>query len=89
MLPDFFRSAGTLVSVTGTVIRMTGVRPLITQMDFACKRCGCATTACFPDGKYTPPQRCFGDSCRSKAFSPECATAMSVDWQKLRIQVHT
>lgn len=48
--------AGRLVSLRGTVVRVSGIRPLILQMDFACARCGAVTTCRFPDGKYTPPQ---------------------------------
>ncbi len=51
--------AGRLVSVRGTVVRVSGIRPLVVQMDFACSKCGTATACSFPDGKFTPPQaRC-------------------------------
>ena len=51
--------AGRLVSVRGTVVRVSGIRPLVVQMDFACSKCGTATSCSFPDGKFTPPQaRC-------------------------------
>ena len=41
----------------------------------------------FSDGIYTPPTGCNLDGCRSKSFTPQKKTALSIDWQKIRIQV--
>ncbi|KAK9824829.1 hypothetical protein WJX81_003431 [Elliptochloris bilobata] len=79
-------SVGRLVSIRGTVVRVSGIRPLVVQMDFACGKCGATMTCAFPDGKFTPPQRCDGDGCRSRTFEPLRSTAVAVDFQKLRIQ---
>lgn len=42
----------------------------------------------FDDGVYTQPSRCPTDGCRGKSFAPNRGTAVSVDWRRLRLQVH-
>ena len=78
--------AGKLVTMRGTVVRMSAIRPLVTDMEFACAKCGCSARASFPDGKYTPPAACPGDGCRGRTFAPQRSTARGVDWQKIRVQ---
>ena len=50
------KCTGRLVSIRGTVLRVSGIRPLVLQIDFACSKCGTTMTCPFPDGKFTPPQ---------------------------------
>lgn len=52
--------AGKLVTLRGTVVRMSLARPLVTQMDFMCGKCGAKATCAFEDGQFTPPTRCAG-----------------------------
>ncbi|KAG2441933.1 hypothetical protein HXX76_003538 [Chlamydomonas incerta] len=79
-------SIGKLVTLRGTVVRMTPVRPLVTHMDFVCAKCGSRTTQAFTDGVYALPTKCSGDGCRSRTFAPHRASARCVDWQKIRLQ---
>ncbi len=75
---------GKFVSVKGTIIRVGSIKPLVVQMDFECSRCAATITCHFVDGKYTAPVSCTTPQCRSKTFEPNRATAVTVDWQKIR-----
>ncbi|KAG8376518.1 hypothetical protein BUALT_Bualt09G0071700 [Buddleja alternifolia] len=75
-----------LVSVRGTVMKASTVRPLVIQMSFSCAKCGTAITRDFPDGKFSPPPRCEMQACKSRNFNPIRSTARPVDFQKIRIQ---
>eukprot|EP00798_Chlamydomonas_sp_ICE-L_P022085 gene22085-29149_t len=77
---------GHLATLRGTVIRMSAVRPLIQRLVFACGKCGEKTSVTFLDGKFAPPTKCPGESCRSRTFTPDRSSAECVDWQKVRIQ---
>ncbi|EFJ39894.1 minichromosome maintenance protein 8 [Volvox carteri f. nagariensis] len=78
--------SGKLVTLRGTVVRMTPVRPLVTRLDFVCAKCGSTTGVNFADGVYTLPTKCTGDGCRSRTFTPLRSSARCVDWQKIRLQ---
>ena len=75
------------MSVKGTVVRISAVKPLIQCMTFTCTRCGGDQQVRFSEGIYNPPTSCGLDGCRSKSFKPQKNTAQSIDWQKIRIQV--
>jgi DNA helicase MCM8 len=70
----------------GTVVRISSVKPLITQMAFMCNACDTARVVKFEDGKYALPTKCSAAGCRSKSFRPdrESADTIAVDWQKIR-----
>lgn len=74
--------ADNYVSVRGTVVRVSSVRPLIRQLDFECARCGEIKTVELVDGKYSSPHKCKG--CKSAAMVAKRTEADSVDWQKIR-----
>ena len=57
-----FLPSGHLATIRGTVVRMGAVRPLIQHMHFVCGKCGCRTGVKFPDGRYTLPSKCDGES---------------------------
>ena len=78
--------AGKLVTIKGTVVRASGIKPMITELDFQCLKCGCSTAVRFADGIYAPPTTCSADGCRGRSFLPQRSTAKAVDWQKLRLQ---
>jgi len=80
-------SIGSLVTISGTVIRMSPVRPQISQLDFECSKCCCSTSCRFDEGRYMPPSACPGEGCRSRSFRPLRSAAQSVDWQKIMVQV--
>ncbi|XP_058110155.1 probable DNA helicase MCM8 isoform X2 [Magnolia sinica] len=77
---------GRLVSVRGTVVKVSTVRPLVVQMNFACGKCGAVITRIFPDGKYSPPMACVFHGCKSRTFTPIRSTARPIDFQKIRLQ---
>ena len=78
--------AGKLVTLRGTVIRSSPVRPLVTHMSFVCGKCGGTVRCTFPDGMYAQPTAC-SEGCRSRTFAPIRSSAVSVDWRKVRLQV--
>lgn len=47
--------AGTWLSVRGTVVRISSVKPLVTQMEFTCGTCSQGRIVVFEDGKFAPP----------------------------------
>lgn len=77
---------GQLVSVSGTVVRVSNIRPIITEMSFFCSKCDARQTLHLPDGKYMLPSRCRAPGCRSTHFQPDFHGAVTMDWQKIRIQ---
>ena len=80
---------GRLVSVTGTVVRASGVRPLPTAVSFECSSCGSAVRVPLDAGRWpAAPGACGGSGggCRGKKFFPDLSSAEAVDWQRLRLQ---
>ncbi|KMS95512.1 hypothetical protein BVRB_007520 isoform B [Beta vulgaris subsp. vulgaris] len=75
-----------LVSVRGTVVKVSTVRPLVMEMTFKCIQCGADIPRFFPDGKYSPPATCIMSCCKGKTFAPIRSTAQSIDFQKIRLQ---
>lgn len=75
-----------LVSVRGTVVKVSTVRPLVVQMSFDCAKCKKDITRVFPDGKFSPPPSCNLNGCKSKNFNPIRSTAQTIDFQKIRVQ---
>uniref|UniRef100_A0A9I9CVU9 DNA helicase n=1 Tax=Cucumis melo TaxID=3656 RepID=A0A9I9CVU9_CUCME len=74
------------VSVRGTVVKVSTVKPLVVQMSFDCAKCKSHITRSFPDGKFSPPSFCELDGCKSKTFNPIRSTAEAIDFQKIRLQ---
>ncbi|BAT85684.1 hypothetical protein VIGAN_04325600 [Vigna angularis var. angularis] len=75
-----------LVSVRGTAVKVSTVRPLVVQMFFECCKCRQTISRIFPDGKYYPPSTCNLNGCKSKIFNPLRSTAQTIDFQKIRVQ---
>ena len=75
-----------LVTFRGTVCRSTGVRPLVTAMQFVCARCGGAKDVVFPDGRYALPASCGENGCRSRTLTPNRGVTRCVDWQRIQLQ---
>ncbi|GMH10098.1 hypothetical protein Nepgr_011939 [Nepenthes gracilis] len=75
-----------LVSVRGTVVKVSTVRPLVVRMAFQCAGCGADITRLFPDGKFSPPPTCAMRCCKSRTFTPIRSTAQPIDFQKIRLQ---
>ncbi|EQC42873.1 hypothetical protein SDRG_00592 [Saprolegnia diclina VS20] len=75
----------TFVSVTGTVIRVNAIKPLVVWCEFLCEKCEGVTPRYFPDGNFDPPSGC--GSCKSKAaLVPHRSSARTVDFQKIKLQ---
>ncbi|KAF0975071.1 hypothetical protein FDP41_005824 [Naegleria fowleri] len=79
-------SMGKFVAVKGTVVKVSNIRPIVTQMVFNCAKCGTKQKKHFRDGKFTLPTKCKSHSCKSRAFIPDRSTAVTVDWQRIKIQ---
>ncbi|KAG8648488.1 hypothetical protein MANES_08G003200v8 [Manihot esculenta] len=75
-----------LVSVRGTVVKVSTVRPLVVQMSFDCEKCKSTIIRVLPDGKYSPPTICNLNGCKSRTFHPIRSSAKGIDFQKIRIQ---
>lgn len=73
-----------LVSVRGSVVKVSTVRPLVVQMSFDCVKCKTSISRIFPDGKFSPPATCDLNGCKSKIFVPIRSTAQMIDFQKIR-----
>lgn len=76
--------ADKLVSVRGSVVKVSTVKPFVVQMDFDCVKCKTSITRMFPDGKFSPPLKCDLTGCKSKTFIPNRSTAQTIDFQKIR-----
>ncbi|KAH7437197.1 hypothetical protein KP509_05G060500 [Ceratopteris richardii] len=77
---------GRLISVRGTVVRMSVVKPLVVEMRFTCAKCGHMMEKQFIDGRYSPPPSCGMHGCKSKTFQPNRTQAKTINFQKLRMQ---
>ncbi|KAK3843012.1 MAG: Mcm8 protein [Linnemannia gamsii] len=80
---------GKLVSVQGTVVRTSGVKPLATRMSFTCNTCQGVQTLEFPDARYIEPAKCPEVGCRGRQFTPRRGVGFdteTVDWQTIRLQ---
>eukprot|EP01138_Halocafeteria_seosinensis_P007963 gb/GECG01008136.1/.p1 GENE.gb/GECG01008136.1/~~gb/GECG01008136.1/.p1 ORF type:complete len:855 (+),score=103.16 gb/GECG01008136.1/:1-2565(+) len=80
------QSIGKFVSLRGNVVRVSGVRPLVIEMTFECATCMGHISCEFSDGKYEPPSKCNSKKCRSKLFYPIRDSAVTVDWQQIKVQ---
>jgi len=79
-------AVGQLVTVRGTVVRVSAVRSLVTALPYACAACGTRQLVALPDGLLRPPRRCLSDTCRSRRFTEERAFATAQDVQRLKLQ---
>lgn len=73
--------------VSGTVVRMTPTRSLITCMDYVCCKCGTSQRVTFEQGRVDEPRDCPSGRCKHARFAPDHASAEGVDWQRIRLQV--
>ncbi|KAI9916146.1 hypothetical protein PsorP6_016956 [Peronosclerospora sorghi] len=74
------------VSVVGTVVRVSAIKPLVTRCDFVCAQCNEATSRAFPDGNFSPPPKCENAPCRGKTLLPNRSSVDTVDYQKIKLQ---
>ncbi|XP_006626063.1 DNA helicase MCM8 [Lepisosteus oculatus] len=79
---------GKYVALRGTVVRVSNIKPLCTKMAFTCNTCGYIQSLELPDGKFTVPTKCPGPDCRSRSFTPNRSSplTLTVDWQTIKVQ---
>ncbi|KAI8846976.1 MCM2/3/5 family-domain-containing protein [Chytridium lagenaria] len=79
---------GRFISVKGTIVRVSSIKPMITRMVFQCQTCQRQFEEELADGKHSAPKRCVIISCRGKMFQPILSGngTVAVDWQRIRIQ---
>lgn len=79
---------GKFVSVKGTVVRVSNIKPICTVLAFECNSCSNIQTVNLPDGKYVLPTSCMSADCRGKTFLPQRSSNLTetIDWQTIRIQ---
>ncbi|XP_051206010.1 probable DNA helicase MCM8 [Lolium perenne] len=75
-----------LVTVRGTVVKVSTVKPLVMELDFRCMKCATVIRCVFSDGKFSPPVSCIIQGCKGRIFTPVRSTAKLIDFQKIRIQ---
>ncbi|KAM4695002.1 DNA helicase MCM8 isoform 2-T2 [Discoglossus pictus] len=79
---------GKYVSLRGTVVRVSNIKPLCTKMAFSCNTCGDVQSLPLPDGKYTVPTKCPVLECRGRSFTANRSSPLTVtvDWQSIKVQ---
>lgn len=79
---------GKLVSVKGTVVRVSNIKPLCQRLAFSCIACGMMHGLTQPEGRYTLPNSCPMQNCRSRSFIPDRSHKLTqtVDFQTIRLQ---
>ncbi|CAH3017482.1 unnamed protein product [Porites evermanni] len=79
---------GKFVAIRGTVVRVSNVKPLVTNMAFSCNLCGEMQAISLTDGKYAVPTKCSSVDCRGRSFTPERSSPLTktIDWQTVRVQ---
>uniref|UniRef100_A0A452ZAN1 Probable DNA helicase MCM8 n=1 Tax=Aegilops tauschii subsp. strangulata TaxID=200361 RepID=A0A452ZAN1_AEGTS len=75
-----------LVTVRGTVVKVSTVKPLVLALEFKCMKCATVIRRVFSDGKFSPPVSCIIQGCKGRTFTPLRSTAKLIDFQKIRIQ---
>lgn len=77
-----------LVTVKGTIVRISQVRPVCKWMAFECSSCLSVHSVHQQYGKFLEPQSCPGHGCRSRRFVPlrSHKQTITVDWQTVRLQ---
>ena len=78
---------GKFISIRGTVVRVSNVKPIVTQMSFTCTACSKKFPCVFSDGKYKVPSKCADYACKGRTFVPDRgmgADTQTVDWQRIR-----
>ena len=62
---------GQLVHIRGTVVRVGHISEMCTWLTYECERCDNFCVVEQPHGKYTRPQKCPQEGCRSQTFVPK------------------
>uniref|UniRef100_A0A8D2N1C9 DNA helicase MCM8 n=1 Tax=Zonotrichia albicollis TaxID=44394 RepID=A0A8D2N1C9_ZONAL len=79
---------GKYIALRGTVVRVSNIKPLCTNLAFVCAACGDVQALPLPDGKYTLPTKCLVPECRGRSFTADRSSPLTttVDWQSVKVQ---
>ncbi|XP_023695014.2 DNA helicase MCM8 [Paramormyrops kingsleyae] len=79
---------GKYVALRGTVVRVSNIKPLCAKMAFVCNNCGDTQSFHLPDGKFATPTKCLQPGCRSRSFTPNRSSplTLTVDYQTIKVQ---
>lgn len=82
---------GKFVRVSGSVTRVSSIRPRLAQVSFSCNKCFGRFTAKMPDGVYRVPFRCQVPNCGgpgAKCLTPDRShpDTQCTSWQQIRLQ---
>ncbi|NXU11580.1 MCM8 helicase, partial [Pardalotus punctatus] len=79
---------GKYLALRGTVVRVSNIKPLCTNLAFVCATCGDVQGVPLPDGKYTLPTKCLVPECRGRSFTADRSSPLTttVDWQSVKVQ---
>lgn len=81
---------GKLVTIRGTVTKMSPVKAICSTMEFTCVRCGHGTLVKFADGMFQPPTMCTTGFCQSRYLKANARNSRCEDWQSIHVQpLHT
>ncbi|SOV16653.1 DNA helicase MCM8, putative [Plasmodium sp. gorilla clade G2] len=72
-----------LICLRGSVLRVSPIQLLITNLNFLCDKCKCIIKVEFMDGKFEPPRKCINNNCDGKNFLPIRESAKSLEYQKI------
>ncbi|SOV80557.1 DNA helicase MCM8, putative [Plasmodium reichenowi] len=72
-----------LICLRGSVLRVSPIQLLITNLNFLCDKCKCIIKVEFMDGKFEPPKKCMTNNCDGKQFLPIRESAKSLEYQKI------
>lgn len=78
---------GRMVSIRGTVVRASGIKPLPVTLSLYCLKCGGTFSHALYDGMYTNPMICGASArCKAQKFKPVMQHSKCKDWQRVRLQ---
>jgi DNA helicase MCM8 len=77
---------GKIVTIRGTVTKVSPVKAIYTSMNFVCSKCQSAAVVRFDDGIYAPPLSCPSGVCTGRHFKADPKQSRCQDWQQIHIQ---
>jgi len=77
---------GKLITITGSVLRVSTINVLVRSMEFVCLDCRTRTRIHFVNGKYKPMIVCNKSECQSKDIIADRASSHKSFFQRVRLQ---
>jgi DNA helicase MCM8 len=75
-----------LVTVAGSVLRVSSINVLVLSVEFKCLDCKARCRVVFNNGKYEAPIGCSNPECRAKNLVVDKSTAHTSFFQRIRLQ---